>query len=509
MSFHVLTAELIQECSTFNQGRTTLDEYRVEILEGGETAIMQRGTGLSELRGFLEVARAEGWKITHALSATATPGPIVTADAFEVLLKRITDVAGAEKGKIDGVLLALHGAMAAEGCDDPEGELLTRLRAILGPDLPIGITLDLHTNTSPDMARQANIAVSYKTYPHVDHVETARHCATLLRDMMQGKVQARTLRLKLPMLDEANGGRSDVQPTASYYTRARAHEAEPGILAVSVNSGFADADTLESGPSILITYDSATSGAEARARDIALDLAGSIWADRDKCVNKFLTVEEVAAHVRNFVPQKAGPLVISDFADNPGAGAYGDATNLLAGMLQMGLKNAAFGPMIDPEAAAELHCHAVGDTVTVAVGGKHDPRYGGGPLNLTGEIRHLSGDGTLVGDGPVIGGITFRFGKTAVFRVNGIDILIVTERGQAYDLQQFKAFGITPEETSVLGLKSQQHFRAAFEPIAAEVIVCDCGALASPDYRIRDYVKVRRPIWPLDEIRGAPDFRLD
>ncbi|WP_225027548.1 M81 family metallopeptidase [Xinfangfangia pollutisoli] len=508
MSFHVLTAELIQECSTFNKGRTGLDEYRVEILETGAAAIAQRREARAELKGFLDVAEAEGWRVTHALSATATPGPIVTAEAFEHLLGIITDAAAAQKDSLDGVLLALHGAMAAEGCDDPEGELLTRLRAILGPDLPIGITLDLHTNTTPEMAAGANVAVSFKTYPHVDHVETASHAARVMQRLMEGRARGRTLRLKLPMLDEANGGRSDVMPTMAYYDRARAHETEPGILAVSVNSGFADADVLESGPSILVSYDLLTEGAAARAEQIARDLAGSIWADRDACANRFLSVAETCAYVQGFQPKRPGPLVISDFSDNPGAGAYGDATNLLAGLLELNLQNAGFGPLIDPEAAATLHGHALGETVTLPVGGKCDPRYGGAPLMLTGEIRHLSAEGLLVGDGPVIGGITFRFGKTAVLRVNGIDILIVTERGQAYDLQQFKAFGIQPETLSVLGLKSQQHFRAAFEPIAAEVIVCDCGALASPNYRIRDYFKLRRPIWPLDEIAGAPDFLI-
>lgn len=508
MTFHVLTAELIQECSTFNKGRTGLEEYRVEILATGEEAIPLRRYGRSELKGFLDVAEAEGWQVTHALSATATPGPIVTAEAFEYLAKLITDAATAHKDSLDGVLLALHGAMAAEGFDDPEGEILTRLRAILGPDLPIGISLDLHTNTSPAMAAAANVAVSYKTYPHIDHVEAAAHAAGALKLMMEGKAKGKTLRLKLPMLDEANGGRSDVMPTMEYYSRARRYEAEPGILAVSVNSGFADADTLESGPSILISFDDLVDGAQARARAIALDLAQSMWDDRDACANRFLSVAEACAYVQGFSSTTPGPLVISDFSDNPGAGAYGDATNLLAGLLELGLENAAFGPMIDAEAAAELHLHRVGDRVTLAVGGKNDPRYGGGPLMLTGEIRHLSADGLLTGDGPVIGGITFRFGKTAVLRVNGVDILIVTERGQAYDLQQFKAFGIIPEDCSVLALKSQQHFRAAFEPIAAEVIVCDCGAIASPDYCIRDYFKLRRPIWPLDQITGAPEFLI-
>lgn len=506
MTFHVLTAELIQECNTFQKGRTGLEQYRVEVLAAGAEALAMRRNAVSEIKGFMDVAQAEGWQVTHALSATATPGPIVTAAAFEHMAGVITDAARAAAGTLDGVLLALHGAMVAEGFEDPEGELLTRLRAILGPDVPIAVTLDLHTNTTPEMAAGANVIVSFKTYPHVDPVETAVHAAQSLKAMMEGRVQGRTLRLAVPMLDEANSGRSDVMPTMEFYTRARRFETEPGILAVSVNAGFSDADIYHCGPSVLVSYDAAHDGAEARARDIALDLGQAIWDARNSCANTFLSVADTCRIVRDFRPDRPGPLVISDFSDNPGSGAYGDATNLLAGLLDLGLQDAAFGPLIDPEAAAELHAHRLGGTVTLAIGGKVDPYYGGGPITVTGEIRHLSADGVLVGDGPVIGGITFRFGRTAVLRVNGVDILIVTERGQAYDLQQFKTFGITPETCSVLGLKSQQHFRAAFEPIAARVIVCDCGALATPDYSKRHYENVRRPIWPLDDMREG--FRL-
>ena len=141
---------------------------------------------------------------------------------------------------------------------------------------------------------------------------------------------------------------------------------------------------------------------------------------------------------------------------------------------------------------------AVGDTVTLDLGGKNDPAFGGGPLTLSGQIMHIS-DGWLTGDGPMLGGLRRSFGPTAVLRVDGIDILVTTERDQMLDLQQFKTFGIQPEQKSVVAVKSMQHFRAAFEPIAGKVIVCDCGALSTPQMSRRPYVNVRRPIWPLDE----------
>jgi microcystin degradation protein MlrC len=153
--------------------------------------------------------------------------------------------------------------------------------------------------------------------------------------------------------------------------------------------------------------------------------------------------------------------------------------------------------MIDPEAAAILHRHKVGDTVTLEVGGKCDASFGGAPLRLTGEVVHLS-DGTYTGDGPILGGITHSFGPTAVLRVQGIDILIVTLPGQMLDLQQVRTFGIEPSRLRFLVVKSMQHFRAAYEPVAGRVIVCDTGALATPQAHLRPYTRARRPIWPLD-----------
>jgi microcystin degradation protein MlrC len=333
--------------------------------------------------------------------------------------------------------------------------------------------------------------VSYKTYPHVDMRVTARHAARLLGAAMAGAKPA-TVRVHVPMLDEANGGRSDVPETQALYDRAIAHEAEPGILAVSINSGFAEADITHMGPTILVTHE----GQEKRAREIAKGLAETIWAQRHRTANEFLTVEEAAAFAKSF-DASGGPLLIADYADNPGAGAYGDATNLLRAMLEAGVENASFSPMVDGQAAAELHRHKVGDVVTLQLGGKCDASFGGEPLEVTGEILHLS-DGYYVGDGPMMGGVSHSWGPVAVLRVGGVDILITTETEQMLDQQQLKAFGIEPAKKAVVALKSMQHFRAAFQPIAGKVIVCDSGALATPQAHKRPYVRVPRPVWPLD-----------
>ncbi len=493
MPFHVLTGSFVHESNTFKKGETTLQDFRDEVFDLGQAAIDRFGDVNDELAGFLDAGREAGWHVTHSVSAHANPGAPVSREAFDHLAGIICEAAAEHRATLDGILLSLHGSMVPSFCEDGEGELLRRLREVVGPDLPVAVTLDLHAMVTPAMVERAQILVSYKTYPHVDMRETGRHAGRLLDAAMRGAIRPRTIRAHRPMLDEANAGRTDVPETAALYTRAAAHEAEPGILAVSVNAGFSEADIAEMGPTVLVTHDK---GAEARAREIAEGLADTIWNQRGRVSNAFLTPDRAAAEAAGFDAAN-GPLVIADYADNPGAGAYGDATALLAALLAAGATGGAFAPMIDPQAAAELHRHRLGETVTLEIGGKCDPAFGGGPLRLTGEVVHLS-DGTYTGDGPILGGIAHSFGPTAVFRVQGIDILVVTLNEQMLDLQQVRAFGIEPARLRFLVVKSMQHFRAAFEPVAGRVIVCDTGALATPQAHLRPYTRVRRPVWPLD-----------
>ncbi|NTT86846.1 M81 family metallopeptidase [Tabrizicola fusiformis] len=496
MAFHVLTAEFVHESNTFKKGETGLDDFRDSALDLGAAAVDRFGDVNAELAGFLDAGRAAGWKITHTISAHATPGARVSRAAFDHIAGVICDAARQHRDTLDGILLGLHGAMVPAFCEDGEGELLARLRAIVGPEMPIAVTLDLHAIATPAMVAQAQVFVSYKTYPHVDMRETGRHAGRLLDAAMRKAARPVTLRAHRPMLDEANAGRTDVPQTAALYARARAHEDEPGIMAVSINAAFAEADVAEAGPTVLVTYDADHPGASARARAIAEGLADTIWEQRDSVSNDFLTPAAAAAIARDF-DASHGPLVIADYADNPGAGAYGDATALLAALLEAGATGGGFAPMIDPEAAAVLHRHRVGDTVTLDIGGKQDANFGGGPLRLTGQVVHLS-DGSFTGDGPILGGITHSFGPTAVFRSGGIDVLVVTIPGQMLDLQQVRTFGIEPANLRFLVVKSMQHFRAAFEPVAGKVIVCDSGALATPQAHLRPYTRLPRPFWPLD-----------
>jgi microcystin degradation protein MlrC len=490
MSFSVLTAEFSHESNTFSIRPTGLSAFSARLLLYADEAVRQRGDANTDLAGFMDVAAARGWRTRHAISASASPAGPVTRAAFNEIASCI--VAAAQAGPLHGIILGLHGAMVVADHHDGEGLLLEMLRAAMGPDLPIAVTLDPHANVTARMCELAQIVTSYDTYPHVDMRTTGRRAAELLHDTMSGEITPRTLRVAIPMLEEANSGRTDVGPMIARHALARAYEAMPGALAVSINAGFGNADTPETGPTILVTH----TGDAGPHRVFAETIAEDFWERRHEVLNTFLTPDEAASEA--LAHSGTAPLIIADYADNPGAGSYGDAPGLLAALLQADVADACFGPMVDAEAAAHLHLCSIGETVTLALGGKTDPRFGGGPIVVSGKVLLVS-DGRYTGDGPMMGGLPGDWGPTAVLRVRGVDILVVSKPGQMLDLQQFRTFGIDPAAHRVVALKSQQHFRAAFEPIAARVIVCDSGALCSPDLRILPFQHVPRPIYPLDQ----------
>lgn len=492
--FHVLTAEFLHETNTFSKLPTTLASFAERGLLYGDEAIAARRDNNTELGGFLEAGRTYRWTVTHVLSAHAQPGGPVTREAFDTLTAPIIAAAQKHAGTLDGILLGLHGAMVPDFCDDGEGELLRRLRAVLGRRIPIGITLDPHANVSRAMCDLADILVSFKTYPHTDMRMAGRHAGDILQRTMRGEIRPVTLRVTRPMLEEANGGRTDVGPMVERLARARAYEQQPDVFAVSINGAFPNADIAEVGASVTVT----AQGDMARHAAFASALADDIWACRHDAINQFLGVDAAAARCRDYQADGRGPIIVADYADNPGGGTYGDSTNLLRALLQAGVQDACFAPIVDPQTVQQLQAHRPGEVVRVQLGGKTDPRFGGGPLALDVTLVALHPSGDYTGSGAMIGGLQRSWGPLAVVRAGGIEILVVTVRAQMLDLQQLLAFGIDPARKRVVALKSMQHFRAAFEPIAGEVIVCDSGALCTLDYAVLPFQKIPRPMFPLD-----------
>ncbi|WP_213290717.1 M81 family metallopeptidase [Bradyrhizobium sp. sGM-13] len=492
MAFTILTGEFQHESHSFSRLKADYQSFLNRALYVGNSAVEARGDANTGLAGFLDVARKHGSAVVHSVSAFAEPSGPVTTDAFDRIVGVMVETAKQNRDRIDGVLLALHGAMVTDSMEDGGGEMLERLREVLGPKVPIAITLDLHANVTERMCELADIVVSFKTYPHVDMREVARQVAEILHRTMAGQITPKTICVHVPMLAETNGCRTDIGPMIDWVAKARAYERERGVYAVSINSGFALADINEVGPTVLVTAE----GDMDCHRDFARSIAKEIWEQRRLVLNRLYSIAEAVEIARGY-PKSTGPLVIAESSDNPGGGAYGDATELLRAMLQDNLDETCYGPMVDAEVAAELHCHQPGDHVEIMLGGKTDPSFGGPPLRLSGTLVGLF-DGRFRGDGPMVGGLELSFGPSAVVRADGLSVLVVTYPIQMLDLQQFRAIGIDPAKHRVVALKSKQHFRAAFAPIAGKIIVCDGTGLTTKKLNRFPYRNVPRPIYPID-----------
>ncbi len=487
----VLTAKIMHETNTFSIVPTTMADFRANgFFLGNEMPAAYRGTH-SAMGGSFDVADKYGWTLVHPVSASANPAGLVTRAAFEELCALLLDAA--REGPIDGALLHLHGAMVTEDHEDAEGELLRRLRGVIGPDVPVIVTLDLHANVTQAMVDNSSALIAFRTYPHIDQYERAIQGGDLLQRAMTGEVKLKTVLARRPMIYGLDFGRTQGGPMAVLLNRADAHEAKGDALLISVCAGFTRADIHDIGPTVTVTGN----GDDARLQQIADSFIDYAWDTRDYNSARFYPVAEVVAMARE---GKAGdkPLLIADYNDNPGGGGYGDATNLLKGMIEADLPNAVFHALHDPEAVRQAMKNGLGKQ-TLTVGGKVDPSKGGGPLTLTGEITCIH-NGRFTAWGPMGGGVVRDYGPSVVFRVGGIDIVMITNNGQANDLGQFTSLGLDPTRYRTMTVKSAHHFRAAFEPLARKVVLVDTGALCAERYTPDLFKKVRRPIYPLDPV---------
>jgi microcystin degradation protein MlrC len=485
----VLVAEFMHETNTFSVQPTDESAFRnCSYYQDGDIIPAFRGTHTSIGAAF-EAADKFQWKLVHPIAASANPSGRVTDGCFEMITKLILDACD----DVDGILLHLHGSMSTQSHDDGEGELLARIRSRVGSGVPIVAVLDLHATVTQRMAENSNALVSYRTYPHIDQYERTWQAAELLEKAMLGEVTPKVALARRPILYALDGGRTTSPPMVELLRRGDQIEAAGQALVVSVQAGFSSADVHDIGPSIAVTGNDLPS-----AQAIAEELMDYAWEQRTFSSIYFTPLDEAMAKA------KAGtgaskPLVISDYSDNPGSGAYGDATNLLKAVLDADLQNVGFHAIHDPEAVLQAQAAGVGNRVTLLLGGKTDPTMGGGPIEVTGHVAAIT-DGSFIAYGPMGGGARRNYGLSLLLRVGGVEIIVISHNGQANDLGQFTSLGVDPTRKSTLIVKSMQHFRAAFEPIAREVIEVDTGALSTRNFKQRPYRNIRRPIWPLDAI---------
>ena len=456
----------LHETNTFAPTKATYDDF----VHGGGWPSMTHGSDVlrvmrkinAGLAGFVEAAEANGWELAPTVAAGATPSAHVTKDAFERIVREVVDGIAAA-GPIDGVYLDLHGAMVTEHYDDGEGEILARVRKVVGKDIPLVASLDLHANVSPEMIAHADALIAYRTYPHVDMADTGRACARHLALLLKsGERLAKAFR-QLPFLIPISWQCTNDQPAKNIYQQLASLESD-AVPTLSFAFGFPAADFRDCGPSVF-TYGRTQADADAAAdRLVALveghenDFDGRIYSPDD---GVRLAMELAASATR--------PIVIADTQDNPGAGGTSDTTGMLRALVR-NKASAATGVIFDPQSAKAAHEAGVGASVTLDLGGKSGIA-GDAPYRETFVVEKLS-DGRFVAPGPFYGGRDMDMGPSACLRVGDVRVVVGSYKAQLADQSMYRYVGIEPTAQKILVNKSSVHFRADFEPIAEKLLIC-------------------------------------
>jgi len=482
-------AMMSHETNTFSPLPTDRAQFEARDLRyGGEILEAYRNTGTC-LGGMIDGAQARGVTLVPSLAAAASPAGRVTKAFYQEAKDRLlADLRAA--GRLDGVLLDLHGAMVVEGLDDGEGDLLAAVRATVG-DVPVAVTLDFHANVTAAMTRAATLIHGYKTYPHIDMDTRGREATERLADVVAGRLHPAIAFRQPPMLPPIAGQLTARGPMRRLYDMADAMERRPHVVSISIFAGFPLADIHDAGLSIYVCTD----GDQPLADALADELAATAWEHRREFLHQATGVREAVARARA-LPGR--PVILADIADNTGGGAAGDTTEILRELLRVGARETTVACVWDAQAVAACARAGVGATVTLEVGGKVDPSHGA-PVTVTGRVRTLS-DGRFVHKGPMMRGLEGRLGPTAVLDVNDLKIILISLRWQTLDPEMLRVVGIDPAAEKIVVVKSSVHYRAAFEPLAHEIIEVDAPGLSSSNLTRFAFANVRRPIFPLDEL---------
>src|ERR1700688_49984 len=482
----------LHETNTFAPTKATYGDF----VHGGGWPSMALGKDVLRvmrninvgLAGFVAAAEAEGWELVPTISAAASPSAHVTEDAYERIAKVMVDGIKTA-GSIDAVYLDLHGAMVAEHLDDGEGEILARVRKVIGTEVPLVASLDLHANVTPEMVEHADALIAYRTYPHVDMADTGRAAARHLALLLGSKRKLAKAFRQLPFLIPISWQCTNDQPTKGIYQQLAALQSE-AVPTLSFCPGFPAADFYHCGPSVF-AY-----GMTQTDADTAVDkLAALIESHESDFDGRVYTPDEGVRLAMELAKTASKPVIIADTQDNPGAGGDSDTTGMLRALVRNNATRAAIGAIYDPASVNAAHAAGVGATVTLALGGKSGIP-GDAPYKETFIVEKLS-DGQFIAPGPYYGGRDMDMGPSAALRIGDVRVVVSSHKAQLADQSMYRYVGIEPTEQSILVNKSSVHFRADFEPIAERLIICAApGAMPAdtatfPWKRLRPGIRLR------------------
>ena len=488
-------AMLATETNTFSPLPTGWNNWRDTVLRRRrehDPTISRRQSVYAPLFARLDT---RGWTLAPGLQAFAVPAGPTPRPVYESLRDELLDDLEAAM-PVGAVMLLLHGAMVADGYDDCEGDILTRVRARVGPNVAIGAELDLHCHVTEAMMNTADVLVGYKHYPHTDAYDRMLDLFEIVADTAEGKVKPTMASAACKMIGMYHTTR---EPMSGFVDRMYALEREPGVLNVWLAHGFPYGDVPSIGAHVVV----ATNNDPVKARNLARLLRDEFFAMRDAVHAEHLSIE---AALDLALEDGRAPITIADTADNTGGGAPGDSTFFLDALIERGIGNVAVGPLYDPIAVSVCQDGGIGARLRLRIGGKLGPESGD-PLDVDCTVIGLSNRVVQT-----LNGGPSSLGACAAVRIHldgdnnedGIDVMLTTRRVQAGSPELFSGAGIDPTSKRIIVVKSTQHFHAGFAPISARVIYTgDQGALAA-DMRTIPYRRVQTSqYWPFNP---SPDF---
>jgi microcystin degradation protein MlrC len=485
---------IVHETHIFATPQTTLADFQQQGLYR-DAAILRAMAGTrSGIGGMIEGAANYDWTLVPTLYSAALPGGTVAEQAYQTMLRDLLDSL-ASAMPLDGLLLMLHGAMVTEAHPDAESHILEQVRAVVGPDMPIVVELDMHGNISPRTVELADVLVAFDTNPHIDPHARGVEAAEIMERLLRGAIRPAAAIAQPPLLLAPQATGTADLPLRAVHQRAAEIEAEDAVVCICVMGGFAYADMPYVGPSVIVTTD----GDPDLARRYADELCALLMEHRYAALPQFLAPDAAVARA---LALPGGPIILVDSADNIGGGTPGDGTDALRAMLNAGVEEGAV-MLADREAVAACWDAGVGATIKLSVGGKTD-QWHGEPVAVAGVVRALS-EGVFECELPdnhfaSFYGNTIRMGRTAWLRVGGVNIVLTERKTPPFDLAQLRGVGVIPEQQKLIAVKSAVAYRAAYMPIAAGVVEMDTAGLCSANLTRFPYRHLRRPIFPLDQV---------
>ncbi len=459
------------------------------MCEGADLLNVMRGINVGAA-GFVEEAESYGWTLVPTVWCAASPSAHVTQDAYErVSDQLLAALASAKAEGLDAVYLDLHGAMVAEHIDDGEGEILARVRRLIGDDVPLVVSLDLHGNITKRSVDLADAMIAYRTYPHIDMADTGRACAKHLALMLRTKTKFAKAFRQVPFLIPISWQCTNDQPTKGIYEKLAALESH-AVPTLSFAPGFPAADFEDCGPSVF-AYGATQADADAAADK----MVAIVESHEDDFDGKIFTPDDGVLYAMSVAKTAAKPVVIADTQDNPGAGGDSDTTGMLRALVRNDAQRAAIGAIFDPASAEAAHEAGVGASIKLSLGGKSGIP-GDAPYETIFVVEQLS-DGEFIAPGPYYGHRQMSMGPSACLRIGGVRVVVASRKAQLADQAMYRFVGIEPTQQAILVNKSSVHFRADFEPIAETLIICAApGAMpadtaALPWTRLRPGIRIK------------------